>query len=287
MTDHHKGLLITALGVLFIVPDSLFVRLIDTDMLTIAFWRNLTSGVVAAVGLMVLARGRVVASVRATGWQGVVYAGGVALSGVMFVAAVSLTSVANVVFIIAAMPMFAALFSWIGLGERITRRLLLTMLAVAVGLAVIAYGSGTDERTNIVGDGIALALAAVFALALTAARTKRHVPMAPAVPFAFLGAALLLWPFADMWSIPDRQWLYVVLHGGVFIVASMTLLSIGPRYITSGEVALLVLLESVLAPLLVWAVVGEFPGEWVLAGGAIVIGALLVSNMIVLMRRRG
>ena len=286
LSDHAKGLLITTLGILFIVPDSLFVRLVDADTMTIAFWRNLTSGIVASAGLLLLTRGRPWGAVRATGWQGVVYAGGVALSGVMFVAAVKLTSVANVVFILAAMPIFAALFSRIALAERIGRRMVLTMAAVAVGLAVIAYGSGTDERTNIRGDLIALGIAVVFALALTAARTKRQVPMAPAVPFAFLAMALVLLPFADVWSVPDGQWWIVAVHGGVFIVASMTLLSIGPRYITSAEVSLLVLLESTLAPLLIWVVIGEFPGEWVLAGGAMVIGALLVSNLVAL-RRRG
>lgn len=286
LSDHAKGLLITTLGILFIVPDSLFVRLVDADTMTIAFWRNLTSGIVASAGLLLLTRGRPWGAVRATGWQGVVYAGGVALSGVMFVAAVKLTSVANVVFILAAMPIFAALFSRIALAERIGRRMVLTMAAVAVGLAVIAYGSGTDEGTNIWGDLIALGIAVVFALALTAARTKRQVPMAPAVPFAFLAMALVLLPFADVWSVPDGQWWIVAVHGGVFIVASMTLLSIGPRYITSAEVSLLVLLESTLAPLLIWVVIGEFPGEWVLAGGAMVIGALLVSNLVAL-RRRG
>ena len=286
LSDHAKGLLITTLGILFIVPDSLFVRLVDAATMTIAFWRNLTSGIVASAGLLLLTRGRPWGAVRATGWQGVVYAGGVALSGVMFVAAVKLTSVANVVFILAAMPIFAALFSRIALAERIGRRMVLTMAAVGVGLAVIAYGSGTDVRTNIWGDLIALGIAVVFALALTAARTKRQVPMAPAVPFAFLAMALVLLPFADVWSVPDGQWWIVAVHGGVFIVASMTLLSIGPRYITSAEVSLLVLLESTLAPLLIWAVIGEFPGEWVLAGGAMVIGALLVSNLVAL-RRRG
>ena len=286
LSDHAKGLLITTLGILFIVPDSLFVRLVDAATMTIAFWRNLTSGIVASAGLLLLTRGRPWGAVRATGWQGVVYAGGVALSGVMFVAAVKLTSVANVVFILAAMPIFAALFSRIALAERIGRRMVLTMAAVGVGLAVIAYGSGTDVRTNIWGDLIALGIAVVFALALTAARTKRQVPMAPAVPFAFLAMALVLLPFADVWSVPDGQWWIVAVHGGVFIVASMTLLSIGPRYITSAEVSLLVLLESTLAPLLIWVVIGEFPGEWVLAGGAMVIGALLVSNLVAL-RRRG
>ena len=61
---------------------------------------------------------------------------------------------------------------------------------------------------------------------------------------------------------------------------------LGPRYLSSAEVALLILLESVLAPLLVWAVVGEDPGRWALVGGAVVIGALLVSNLIALRRRR-
>ena len=164
--------------------------------------------------------------------------------------------------------------------------MVLTILAVACGLAVIAYGSGTNEATSYYGDAIALGVAATFAIALTAARKRRDVPMVPAVPIAFLAAALVLLPFADVWSIPDGQWWMVGLHGAVVVVVSMCLLSIGPRYITSAEVALLVLLESVLAPLLVWAVLGENPGQWVLAGGVIVIGALLVSNLVALMRRR-
>jgi len=49
---------------------------------------------------------------------------------------------------------------------------------------------------------------------------------------------------------------------------------------------LLILLESVLAPILVWAIVGEDPGPWALAGGVVVIGVLFVSNLWVLMHRR-
>lgn len=44
MSDQAKGLLITCLGVLFVVPDSLFVRLIDAEALTIAFWRLFLAG---------------------------------------------------------------------------------------------------------------------------------------------------------------------------------------------------------------------------------------------------
>ena len=40
MTNRKKGLIVTSLGVLFVVPDSLFVRLIDSDPMIIAFWRG-------------------------------------------------------------------------------------------------------------------------------------------------------------------------------------------------------------------------------------------------------
>jgi drug/metabolite transporter (DMT)-like permease len=73
---------------------------------------------------------------------------------------------------------------------------------------------------------------------------------------------------------------------GVFVGFATCLLTIGPRYISAAEVALLVLLESVLAPLLIWVIAGEHPGKWVIIGGMVVIGALLVSNFIVLLRRR-
>ncbi len=45
MSEHLKGLLITILGVLLVVPDSLFVRLIYAEPMVIAFWRSLISGI--------------------------------------------------------------------------------------------------------------------------------------------------------------------------------------------------------------------------------------------------
>ena len=74
------------------------------------------------------------------------------------------------------------------------------------------------------------------------------------------------------------------LGHGAFIAAATCLLTLGPRYISSAEVSLLILLESVLAPILVWFVIGEDPGVWALIGGAVVVGALLVSNLVALRR---
>ena len=108
--------------------------------------------------------------------------------------------------------------------------------------------------------------------------------MIPAIPIGYIGVGLLLWPFISPMEPVETQWHLLAMHGG-FIAIATCLLALGPRYISSAEVSLLILLESVLAPILVWAVVGEDPGRWAILGGAVVIGALVVSNLIVLMRR--
>ena len=210
---------------------------------------------------------------------------GVGASGVLFVLAVSLTSVANVVFIIASLPVFAALFSRLFLAEPFTLRILLTMAAVAPGLAVIAYGSAETEGASLAGDLLAVSVSALFAASLTAARKMKEVSMVPGVAMAYAGAALIIAPFAAPWEMPMSEAGLVLSHGAVILISAV-LISIGPRYITSAEVGLLVLLESVLAPLLAWAVINENPGPYTLIGGAIVIGALFLSNVVILLRPR-
>ncbi|MEE4189638.1 MAG: DMT family transporter [Roseobacter sp.] len=283
MNDTAKGLLITTIGVLFVVPDSLFVRLIDAGALTVAFWRLCIAGGLLGIGILALEGPAPFRAVLGTGRYGVIYMVGIGASGLLFILAVSLTSIANVVFIIASLPVFAAVYSRIFLAEPISLRMLLTMAAVMVGLAVIAYGSGKTENAGLVGDALAFAVSALFAASLTAARRVRHVSMVPGVAMGYVAAALLIMPFAAPLSVPADQVPLVALHGGM-ILASSVLLAIGPRYITSAEVGLLVLLESALAPLLAWLVVSEAPGPYALIGGGIVLGALFVSNVWALRR---
>jgi drug/metabolite transporter (DMT)-like permease len=285
VSDHLKGLLITTLGVLLVVPDALFVRLIEASPMVIAFWRALIAGVLV-LGFVLLTQGRAgFSAVRRTGRAGLIYTGLIATTPPAFVLAVTQTSVANVVFIFASMPIFAALFSRVYLGEPIRTRMVLTMAAVICGLGIIAYGSTETGIASWKGDLWALYISVAYGAALTAVRQVRATSMIPAIPVAFLGAACGLGLFAAPFDGVAAQWPLFLAHGA-FIGAATCLLALGPRYIGSAEVALLILLESVLAPLLVWAVIGEHPGAWALLGGTVVIGALLVSNLYSLRRTR-
>ena len=285
MSDQAKGLLFTTLGVLLVVPDSLFVRLIVAEPMVTAFWRGLSSGVIILIGLLVVQGLSGFRAVLRSGLPGLIYIVLIGSTTIGFVMAITNTSVANVVFIFASMPVFAAVFGRVFLGEPISRRMVLTMLVVMVGLGIIAYGSGESQIASWKGDLWALFVSGAYAAALTAVRKVKDISMIPAIPIAYAGAALVLLPFVAPMEPVAVQW-HLLLGHGAFIAAATCFLTLGPRYISSAEVSLLILLESVLAPLLVWAVIGEDPGPWALVGGAIVIGALVVSNLVALRKRR-
>ncbi|MDZ7711153.1 MAG: DMT family transporter [Roseovarius sp.] len=278
MSNHLKGLLITATGVLFIVPDSLFVRLIEGDPASIAFWRGITAGSVILLGVLATRGLGGFREVVATGAKGWLYTGLLGAAAPGFVLAVSWTSVANVVFILASMPVFAAILSRVFLGEAVSVRMILTMIGVFAGLALILRGSHETQGAHWSGDLVALGVSATFAGAMTTARRLRAVSLIPTIPVAMLGASLVIWPLAAPLATWQSSWPLLIAHG-LFISVATSLMTLGPRYIPSAEVALLILLESVLAPLLVWAVIGEDPGVWALIGGAVVIAVLLVSNL--------
>lgn len=286
MNDHLKGLIITTLGVLFVVPDSLYVRLIDAEPMVTAFWRGMTSGVIILAGLLVWQGTRGFRQVLSSGWPGFIYMALIGYTAPGFVLAVTNTSVANVVFIFASMPIFSAIFARVFLGEPISRRVVVTMGVVMIGLGIIAYGSKENAVAHWSGDLYALSVCIAYSGALTAVRGLRDISMIPAIPIAYIAAALLIWPFVSPGPPVETQW-HLFLGHGAFIAVATCFLTLGPRYISSPEVSLLILLESVLAPILVWVLVGEDPGRWALVGGAVVISALVISNMIVLTRRRG
>lgn len=278
LTDRQKGLLITFFGVLLVVPDSLFVRLISGDPMVTAFWRSAMSGSFIFLGILIFKGVAGFRNILIMGWFGWLYTLLIGSTAPAFVLAVTKTSVANVVFIFASMPIFSAIFSRLVLKEPIQVRTLVTMLFVMLGLSFIAFGSMASEVSSWKGDIWALYVSVAYAAALTAVRKLKAFSMIPAIPLAYIGAAVVVSFFTDPIVGFSENWRLYVGHG-FFIAFGTCLLTIGPRFISSPEVALLILLESVLAPLLVWLVIGEDPGQWALIGGAVVLCSLFISNL--------
>ncbi|MCF3933397.1 DMT family transporter [Acuticoccus sp. M5D2P5] len=282
MSEHTKGILITMLGVLAIVPDSLFIRLIDAPHATVVFWRGLIAAVVILGGVAIVYRGRTPAIMRGLGRKGLAYAALTSLGTTLFVLAVQKTSVANAVFLVSLAPVFAALVSWLFLGERLTRRVAATIALTMVGAAVIAQGSLSVGGPALLGDILAIGAAAAMASAFTVARAARSISMVPAAGLAYVITAITTLPFLTPGALSGMDWTYALILGGIFVPLGASLMALGPRYIPSAEVSLLLLLEAILSPLLVWAVLEEYPGEATILGGTIVIAVLAASNLFAL-----
>lgn len=280
MTDQLKGLLITTIGVLVIVPDSLLIRLIEADTMTLIALRAGISCI--AMGLYFLSTG---GKIGRFGRAAFLFAVTEASGTFLFVVALENTSVASTLFLVSTSPIMSAALSRIALGERISRRTIWTILGALIGIAIIASGTTEGAPQRWIGDMAALGVALSLAIAFTTVRHTPDLPVVPALTLAYALAAIAAGLFAPTLRLHGIEWLWIFLNGGVFVPVGFLLMSIGPRYITSAEVSLILLLEAVLAPLLVWAVLAEHPGSRVIFGGMIVLGVLLVSNLLHLKQR--
>ncbi len=286
MNDQAKGLILTSIGVLSVIPDSLIVRLVETDGLTFMFVRCGLAGLM--IGLFTLFRhgSNTLQAYKNLGCSGLQYGVLLCISTFCFIYGLRLTSVANALFIVSTSPVFAALASWAFLGERFSPRMIWTTIFALIGIAIIAAGSHSGGQSSLLGDAIALGAAATLAFAFTTARASRSMSMVPATAIGYALTAMICVPFVRFDTLSQTDLTLLIILGGMFVPLGTALMSLGPRYITASEVSLLLLLEAVLAPLLVWYVVGENPGPYALIGGAVVLSTLFISNMIGLKRGR-
>ena len=281
--SHLKGTLLAVAGVAALSPDALILRLLHTSEANALFWRGLLMAV-AIFGFMLL-RHRIGAwqRIRETGWHGVVAAVVFAVGTICFVSSIARTEVANTLVIVNASPLFAAGLSYLVLGERQPVR---TVLAVVVGLAgVTLIVSGSLGQGSLAGDLFAVGAALCMAVQLVVARHSRDRSLFPALVPGGLLLALVCLPFAAPLQVSARDLLLLVWLGIGVMAVAMTLITIAPRFIPAPEVGLVLLLEAVLGPLLVWLVFLEVPALRTVIGGAVVLVAM-AGNQILSARSR-
>ena len=242
----------------------------------IIFYRSLAFSLAVFLWLAFSYRTRVVRAFARVGRAGLIAGLSLGLGSVCYVFALLLTTVANALFIISAAPFMAAVLGWLVLRERVRPTTWATMAVALAGIAIMVAGGIRDGR--LLGNLVALGTPVTFAIMLVALRRASDRDMIPAICIAGVVGAVLGLAMSDTLAIPRHDlalciFLGVVQYGGGFV-----LLTLGARYLPAAEVALLSLVETVLAPLWVWIGVGEVPALPTLAGGAIVIAAVVVQT---------
>lgn len=273
---HRKGLLITAIGGLALSFDIPLIRSADGEFWSMLVLRNLSVFLMALVlwaFLNVVLRRK---TVLVPGRKGLLIALFYAVNSLTFMLAVFNTTTANVVFILAFTSMFAAILSWIFLGERPSNATLATMAAMVIGVILIV-NEGLASG-NFFGDAMAVCSALMLASALTLSRSSGadmgFVPLVASVISG--GAGLFLLPEG---GLTVAEPIYILFNGIVLLPLAFWCLATGPRYLSAPEVGMFYLVETVLAPIWVWIVFTETPTTQTLIGGTILILALLAHSL--------
>lgn len=277
-SDHVRGIVLTVTAVLVLSPDALLVRLIDTDPMTLIFWRGALSALAILLALGCLWGRSTLANLLLIGRPGLLAGGISAVGTILFVYALRNTSVANTMVILAATPLFSALLSRLFLGERVARR---TMLAIGVGVGgILLLFAGNLGQGTLVGDLCALAAASLWAGNLVVLRHARSVNMTPAVALGGALAALLALLFgATPLAVAPADFGLLLLLGGLVLPLSFALITLGPRHLPAAEVSLILLLETFLGPLWVWWALGEVPNAPTIIAGALILTTILLHSL--------
>lgn len=277
-SNYLRGVLITLAGVLCLTPDSLIIRLIEADNLTLLFWRGVLLMMSLSVYLTVRYRRKALTKLLSIGGKGVFTSLLYASSSITFVLAIRLTSVANALLIIAAAPMFAALFSYLFLREKIPVRTVLAIIGSFAGISYIFIGELSIG--NYLGELVALLCACVFGANFVSIRHAKDLDLVPSLTLSGIWVTLFGFIFAPTLAVVQTDIGYLILSGSVIMPVSFGLIMIGPRYLPAPEVGLFMLLETVVGPFWVWLAIKEAPGQSTLIGGGVVILALVLHALV-------
>ncbi|MFO1323380.1 MAG: DMT family transporter [Burkholderiales bacterium] len=284
---HRRAVLFMIVAAICWSTGGLLVRQLSiANAWEIVFWRSLFMALFVA-GVLLVMHGRAMPrAVRAAGMPGVVAGAFLAGTFFFFIGSLTRTTVANTFVLMSVSPFLAALAGWFVLRERVPVQ---TWVAMAVAFAgiLVMFGGGMDAG-QLVGNLLALGVSVCFAAQLTVLR-KFHatVDMLPMVMIAGLWSLVPAFALAGPFAATARDLAILAFMGCVQLGIGCLLATAASRSLSATELGLLALLEPILGPLWVWVLMGERPGPGALAGGAIVLCAVIANQAFAAWRGRG
>ena len=254
-----------------------FTRSIEAGAWTIACWRGLVGAAIIAVYVLCRHRNqgwRQKLRLGADGWLLAVVG---ALSSIAFITAFKLTYVANVTVIYGTVTFMAAGLEWLIAGERTPRRTIATALVSLSGVVLMA-GAGRVASASFLGDLFAILMTAGCALSMVLIRKFRDVPVVWTAAVSSLLLAFVSAFVSDPLSISAHDF-WITCAFGVSYAFAVILWIEGTMRVTATESGLLGTAELPLAVFFAWLFLFERPPLASLAGGLIVLGAVLFHTM--------
>jgi len=278
LTDQQKGSLLAFVAVLFITPDSLFIRLSNVDTWGLVFYRGIIPFFTVFLGMILIYKLNFFKILFDSGYHGIIYVITFSITNITFVVSIQNTNVANTLVMIATAPLLSAILGGIFLKEPPDKKTWISIIITFFAILYIFFDS--LKMGNFYGDILGFITAiglAVGAITIRSAKSKNLVPAA-VVGKLFVASFALL--FIESFVLQDKDLLIVPLMCILCVAIPFVLVTIAPRFITAAEVNLFFLLETIIGPIWVWLIIKEQPSIETLQGGLVIIITIAIHSFL-------
>jgi len=199
------------------------------------------------------------------------------LSFIAFVVSMSITTVANVVFIISTQTMFLAIFGYFYLKEKVS---LISFLSILLAMGGITIMVGDSLSTgSFFGNIVALAIPINFSILVMIIRKNKNLDMVPAIFYSGIFSIIYGLILSESFVFTGHDILMGFFLGVPQLAFGFICITIGSRTTASATIGLLMLTETTFAPLWVWLFLNEIPPLSVLIGGGVIITAIILKSL--------
>jgi drug/metabolite transporter (DMT)-like permease len=253
-----------------------FTRLLPFDPWTILFYRGLFGGGFILL-FLALKEGRTALGNLLSMGNGIWLVAFLSTLGmVSFIPALQETAVTNVAVIIATQPFVAAAFAWAWFREAVRPGTLLASLVAFVGVGIIV--SAATANSDFSGIGLACLMVLAISAMTVAIRRYKHISMVGAAALSnFLGSLISMAFARDIAHVTSGDITILAMFGFFQVALGLTFFALGSRLLPSGQASLVATLETPLMPFWVWLAFDEIPTSRALAGGALVMAAVIAD----------
>ena len=275
-SNQKKGMVLAFTAVMFITPDSLFIRLADINSWNLIFYRGFIPFLVVFTGLLIIYKNKIIQEIINNGWHGFAYACVFTITNIVFVISIENTNVANTLIMIALAPMLSAIISFIFLKENPDQKTWVAIIITTLAVAYIFYDA--LDAGDFLGNFLGLVCATGLAVGAVIIRSAKKISLVPSAMVGKLMVGLIALLFADKLKLEGNDLTIVPLMCIMCVAIPFVLVTLAPRFITAAEVNLFFLLETTLGPLWVWLVIKEQPSLETIQGGIVIIVAIAIHS---------
>ena len=280
LSNQQKGSSLAFVGVMFITPDSLFIRLSNIDTWSLLFYRGAIPFVVVLIGLVLFYKKNFFNALFKIGLAGIFYVISFSICNITFIISIQNTNVANTLIMVAMAPMLSAILAAIFLKEPTNKETWVAIFVTFFSVTFIFYDS--IQIGNIVGDLFGFVTALGLAINANLARFAKDRDLVPSAVIGKLVVAIFAFFFVENFDLVAADKIIVPLMCIMCVAIPFVLVTIAPRYISAPEVNLFFLLEVILGPIWVWLIIKEQPSVQTIIGGIVIIITIALHSFLAL-----